>query len=379
LEGIVKERTAEIVKQKEKIEVAYKNVKMLSKIGQDVTANLSIERIVEIMYENVNTLMDASILAIGFYNKDNNTLEFLGKEKRIGIVTVQSFKENVYSEYHVNILKNLAVYTSIALDNAEAYEQIAKQKQEITDSIQYAKRIQNAVLPPVDQIKKSFPEHFIFFKPRDIVSGDFYWMRQINNYAVIAAADCTGHGVPGAFMSMLGISFLNEIIRRKDITQAHDVLTELRKYVKSSLRQTGKEGEAKDGMDISLCIIDLEKRIMQFSGAYNPLFLFRNGELLVTKADKMPIGIHIKEKDNFTNHLIELQKDDVFYLFSDGYPDQFGGENNEKYKMKRFKNLLTEIHIKPMDAQKEILSETLTKWQGDIEQIDDITIIGIRI
>lgn len=444
LEGVVKERTAEVVQQKEKIELAYQNVKLLSKIGQDVTANLSVEKIVGVVYENVNTLMDASILAIGLKNKYSNNLDFLGKEeqegallrmsdslddegflstkcfnnqkeiiindfsienaetakayaeeqkqrksliylpltskeKTIGVITVQTYEANAYTEYHVNILRNLAVYTSIALDNAEAYQQIAKQKQEITDSIQYAKRIQNAILPPLDQITASFPNHFIFFKPRNIVSGDFYWMKQIKQYSVIAAADCTGHGVPGAFMSMLGISFLNEIAGREDINHASEILNELRNYVKVSLRQTGKEGEAKDGMDIALCVIDNTNLEVQYSGAYNPFLLYRDNELMEIKADKMPIGIHIREKDSFTNNGYQLQKGDVFYLFSDGYPDQFGGEFNRKFKMKRFKDLLFDIHLKPMQHQKEILAETLADWMGDGEQIDDITIIGIQI
>lgn len=260
----------------------------------------------------------------------------------------------------------------------EQRDQIVEQKQAITDSIQYAKRIQSAVLPPVELIDKVLPEHFILFKPRDIVSGDFYWLKQIDKHIVFTAADCTGHGVPGAFMSMLGVALLNEIVRRKEITQANQILDELRNQIMSALRQSGKEGEAKDGMDIALCILNLEDMKLQFAGAYNPLYLMRNGELIEFKGDKMPIGIHLRT-GSFTNHEFQLQKGDVLYVFSDGFVDQFGGNKGRKFMVKSFKRLLTEIHKRPMDDQKGILDITITEWRGEREQIDDIVIFGVRI
>ncbi len=258
-------------------------------------------------------------------------------------------------------------------------DEIADKNRSITDSIEYASRIQTAVLPSDDFAKDILPEHFILFRPRDIVSGDFYWMTRKDNLLVLIAADCTGHGVPGAFMSMLGVSFLNEIVNRHEITTASAILNQLRKDVKKTLGQEGKEGEAKDGMDLALCIVDLEKKKLQFAGAYNPLYLFRNNELIEIKADRMPIGIYIKEKESFTNHEVDLQKGDVFYIFSDGYQDQFGGEDGSKFKTKNFKILLSEIHTKPMLEQREILNKTIDQWRGKWEQVDDIILMGVRV
>jgi len=268
----------------------------------------------------------------------------------------------------------------------ERTEEVVKQKDEIadknrsiTDSIEYASRIQTAVLPSDDFAEEILPEHFILFRPRDIVSGDFYWMTKKDNQLIVIAADCTGHGVPGAFMSMLGVSFLNEIVNRHEVISAGAILTQLRSDVKKTLGQEGKEGEAKDGMDIALCIVDLEKMKMQYAGAYNPLYLYRNNELIEVKADRMPIGIYIKEKESFTNNEIDLQKDDVFYIFSDGFQDQFGGEDGSKFKTKNFKKLLLEIHQKPMDEQRKILDTTVDEWRGKWEQVDDIIVLGVRV
>jgi len=258
-------------------------------------------------------------------------------------------------------------------------DEIVVQKQEITDSIQYAKRIQNAILPPKDFVSKIIPNHFILFKPRDIVSGDFYWITQKDNKVILAGIDCTGHGVPGAFMSMLGYSYLNEIANNYKITKASLILNRLRNYIKTALRQTGKEGEAKDGMDMALCVLDLETLSLQFSGAYNPFYLIRNKKLSEIKGDKMPIGIYINEKKSFTNHEQILKKGDVFYIFSDGYTDQFGGEKGGKFKSRPFKDLLLDIHGKPMNEQKEILNTTLENWKGTNAQVDDILVMGFRI
>ncbi|MFO7829821.1 MAG: SpoIIE family protein phosphatase [Bacteroidales bacterium] len=258
-------------------------------------------------------------------------------------------------------------------------DEIADKNRSITDSIEYASRIQTAVLPSNDFANEVLPEHFILFRPRDIVSGDFYWMTKKDNLLVLIAADCTGHGVPGAFMSMLGVSFLNEIVNRHEVTSANVILNSLRADVKKTLGQEGKEGEAKDGMDLALCILDLEKMKLQYAGAYNPLYIFRNNELIEVKADRMPIGIYVKEKDSFTNHEIDLQKGDVFYIFSDGYQDQFGGEDGSKFKTKNFKQLLLEIHQKPMSEQREILNSTIDDWRGEWEQVDDIIIMGVRV
>ena len=258
-------------------------------------------------------------------------------------------------------------------------DEIEEQKQHIEDSIKYAQRIQHAVVPTAEKAKEILPEHFILWRPRDIVSGDFWWMTEKDNKIVIAAADCTGHGVPGAFMSMLGVSFLNEIVNKKEITTANVILNQLRTSVKTTLDQTGEKGEAKDGMDIALLILDIENHKIQYAGAYNPLYMYRNNELIETKADKNPIGIFIKEKETFTNHEIDFQKDDTFYIFSDGYVDQFGGEKGGKFMSKNFKQLLLDIQVKPMAEQKEILNTEIDKWRGERQQVDDIIIVGIRM
>ncbi len=277
-----------------------------------------------------------------------------------------------------NVTKLVAIDTDITKIK-KAEEEIRMQRDEITDSILYAKRIQSAVLPPEELVAKNLSDYFILFKPRDIVSGDFYWMKKVDNYLIITVADCTGHGVPGAFMSMLGIALLNDIVRYKEITTASQALNELRNQLKAALRQSGKEGEAEDGIDMALCVIDFENMKMQFAGAMNPLYIIRNEKFTELKADKMPIGIYHTEKESFTNHNIDIQNGDIFYLFSDGFIDQFGGIENKRYTSKQFKNLLREIHNKPMPEQKAILHETLTNWMGNEEQIDDITVIGLKI
>ena len=256
---------------------------------------------------------------------------------------------------------------------------LAYQKKQITDSIEYASRIQTAILPPGEYISKVIPDHFILYKPRDIVSGDFYWITHKDDKIVVAAVDCTGHGVPGAFMSMLGFAFLNEIVNKETELKASSILNQLRDYVKESLHQTGKEDEAKDGMDIALCIIDPAKLKLQYAGAYNPLYLIRNDDFISLKADRMPIGIHIIEKESFTNHEIDIQKGDIIYIFTDGYIDQFGGPDSRKFKLTPFKEMLISIKDKTMSEQKEIMETEFDKWKGDRDQIDDVLVIGIKI
>ncbi len=484
LENKVTERTKELAKQKEKIETAYKNIKQLSSIGQKITANISTVRIIDIVYQNINKLMDASVFAIGIFNANENRLEFDGakengetlpfyyyelsnenapaiicfkqkkeialssveeyqklakqnaivgnlpesliylplikNKKAIGVLTIQSFNKNSYKEVHINILRNIAIYTTIALDNADAFSKIEKQKEDIqyknislqqkteeilaqrdeieeqrdiatnqrdkivkqniaiTDSIYYAKRIQKAVLPSKRILKNCFTDFFILFKPRDIVSGDFYWMKEVDNKLVVVVADCTGHGVPGAFLSILGISILKEVIQKDKIYKANSILEELRNKVKLALGQTGERNEQKDGMDISLCIIDKDNNKVQFAGANNSLYLIRDNEINITKGDKNPIGIYLNERP-FTNHEISFQKNDSIYLFSDGYIDQFGGDRGLKFMSKRFKPLLLKIYKDDMKQQSQILENEFDKWRANYKQIDDILILGVRL
>jgi len=259
-------------------------------------------------------------------------------------------------------------------------DQIAEQRREIMDSIHYAQRIQNAILPNQTLMDEIIPDYFVFFRPRNIVSGDFYWATKRGNKTVVVAADCTGHGVPGAFMSMLGISFLNEIVLKREIETASKILNELRLNIKFILSQTGVIGEQRDGMDMALCIIDYDTMKLQYAGANNPLCLVRDGVMIEYKADKMPVGIYVSGKErDFTNHLIPLKNGDMLYIFSDGYHDQFGGKDNSKFKSKPFKQLLTTLSELPLARQKELLIETHDQWKGNGNQLDDILVIGIRI
>jgi len=257
-------------------------------------------------------------------------------------------------------------------------EKIEDSHRHITQSINYASRIQTAVLHGESILAENFHQYFIIYKPRDIVSGDFYWIKQIRNYIAVVAADCTGHGVPGAFMSMLGISLLNEHVTSRRLDSPGEIMDMLRKKVKVYLKQTGTFEETKDGMDMALCLINTENLKAKFSGANNPLYLIRNKELIEYKPTRNPIGIYLKEK-HFETQTIQLQKEDTLYMFSDGFVDQFGGEDGGKFKTKRFKRLLTEFASSSMEEQRRKLENELRLWQGDQEQVDDILVMGIRI
>ena len=260
---------------------------------------------------------------------------------------------------------------------------VVVQKNEIIESINYAQRIQSAMLPPESYFSELLKDYFILYKPRDIVSGDFYWIKQVKQYIVLVVADCTGHGVPGAFMSMLGVSNLNEIVQRREITQANLVLNELRKQIKYALRQHGERDDPKDGIDMALCVLDLESMKMQYAGANIPFYLIKDvkgrPELREIKADRMPLGYYQSEDVSFVNHDIQLDKGDSFYMFSDGFIDQKGGEEGKKFLSKNFKNLLLENHDRAMHDQKGILEKTLSDWMGDNSQIDDILVVGVRV
>lgn len=258
-------------------------------------------------------------------------------------------------------------------------DKISEQNEKIKDSILYARRIQNALLPPDDQMENLLKQHFILFKPRDVVSGDFYYFQQYRDYTVIAAADCTGHGVPGAFMSMLGISVLNEIMASGDFSNAADILNILRRKVKKNLHQTSVKDSNSDGMDLALVILDRKQMKLDFSGANNPLVLIRNNQIINIEGDRMPIGVHIYDEDDFQNHEIQLEKADKIYLFSDGFVDQFGGKKGRKLMSRNFKKLLLETSKYDMKTQKDKLDSFFAKWKGDYRQIDDIVVMGLEL
>jgi len=255
---------------------------------------------------------------------------------------------------------------------------IKNASRKVTSSINYASKIQQALLPANERINELFPQNFILYKPRDIVSGDFYFTKKIKNYLVLAVADCTGHGVPGAMMSMLGISFLNEIVRQKNVKNSAQILEQLRENIKSSLKQTGGKNEQQDGMDITVIVYDTESNTIDFAGANSPILILRNKKLIEIKGDRMPVGIYHKERP-FTNHEIKIKPNDTLYFFSDGYHSQLGGKRYEKFKTKKFKELLSNICELPMDEQKIILENNFNQWKGRYEQTDDVLVVGIKI
>ncbi len=260
----------------------------------------------------------------------------------------------------------------------EQRDQIAIQNKQIMDSINYARRIQFAILPDPNAFSDILKHFFILYKPKDVVSGDFYWETKVDNKIIIVAADCTGHGVPGAFMSMLGMTFLNEIVNRDKITQPNKILNRLRKNVIDSLNQEGRDEKVRDGMDIAVCALDKDNDIIQFAGANNPMVLVRNNEVIQLKGDNMPVSIYAKML-SFTNKEINLSKGDNIYIFSDGYADQFGGNSGRKFMKKRLRETFVSIQHLSMQEQKQKLDEIFENWRGQYEQIDDVLIIGLKV
>ncbi len=287
------------------------------------------------------------------------------KNQEIAFAVERSQKEaEIYQLKHVELKK--------------AYDILEEKNREITDSIHYASSIQSALLPELQTLNTFFSDSFILFKPRDIVSGDFYWIQPLDNKILITAADCTGHGVPGAFMSVLGISLLDDIVNKNGIIQPAEILFELRAKIIHALNQH-KEKDKKDGMDMALCLFDFEQQKGYYAGAYNALYIIRNNELEQIKADRMPIGLHMKDGESFTQHIFDLQSGDQYYMFSDGYADQFGGEKGRKLMTKKFKELLLQNAHLSGSEQQEALNNYFESWRGDTEQIDDVIVTGLKI
>lgn len=281
--------------------------------------------------------------------------------------------------------KEIIARLSLAESNLELEKKneiIAEKNKDITDSINYAKGIQFAMLSEIEDLKRLCPDVFMFFKPKDIISGDFYWFANIkttpqdgssSRLLVVAVADCTGHGVPGAFMTFIGHSLLHHSVNIDHLNSPSDTLNYMNKELKGILRSV------KDGMDIAMVAIDFDSMQMQFAGANNPVYIVRNHVLHEIKADKQPIGHYVAEAKPFTDKYYPVEKGDMIYLFSDGFPDQFGGETGGKYKSGRFKKLLESIDHLPCDQQNKIIENEFNTWKGNIEQVDDILVIGFRI
>ncbi|MCK4663133.1 MAG: SpoIIE family protein phosphatase [Bacteroidales bacterium] len=429
LENIIKKRTTEIQQQKEEIlaqaeelEVTNKELEKLSIVASEtdnavviIDANGKTEWINEGFTRMTGYTLD-EIWAIKGHDfiktsSNPNINKELNKCKEHKISVIYSTKNYTKDKREMwvqttltpildkndNIIKYIAIDTDITKIKLAEKEiekqkneiecqrdQIAEINMEVKDSILYASRIQSALLTPRELMNKYLSDYFIINKPRDIVSGDFYWVGQKDNKLIIAVADCTGHGVPGAFMSMLGMTYINEIVNiaktRKGVSlQPNEILNQLREKIIKSLHQKEKEGETNDGMDISLCIIDYKKMELQFSGANNPAYLIRKNKLQEIAADKMPIGIYVNDNQPFTAQSIKLIKNDMLYLMSDGYSDQFGGNKGKKFMIWRLKEILQSNSNLHINEQKTHLINIHEKWKGKSEQVDDILIMGIKI
>ncbi len=282
------------------------------------------------------------------------------------------------------LAEQVAIRTNELLQEKEklqvAYSEIDGKNKDITDSIHYAKRIQKAILPADALIKQSLNESFVFYQPKAIVSGDFYWLERWGNETLVAAVDCTGHGVPGAFMSIVCHNILTQTVNVLGLSKPALILNEANTQLSKKLNQDPEEATVRDGMDISLIAINFKKLKIEFAGANNPLWIIRNNKMIQINGDKFPIGAFVGEElQKFSNHEYELVKGDCIYIFTDGFADQFGGPKGKKYKYKQFESILMTNHQLPMDKQQVILSKTINDWMGDLEQIDDILVIGIRI
>lgn len=277
------------------------------------------------------------------------------------------------------------IYRLKNIDLAEANEEISRQKTElqtknrqITDSLFYAGRLQRAVLPSEQGLSRWLRESFVYFEPKDIVSGDFYWFSFRNDRLLIAAVDCTGHGVPGALISMMGSNILNELVNKEGITEPAAILQDMNRKMKRLLQNSESGVTANDGMDLSICSIDLNSRMLDFAGAHRPLTMVRNGVVSEIKGNRISIGGFSDFDSKFEQHRIEFEQGDAFYMYSDGYADQFGGPNDRKYLNKRLKELLQNIAERPMKEQRLILADEHLNWRGSTEQIDDILVIGFK-
>ena len=324
-----------------------------------------------------------SIAANVFFFIQNSTLSteeiLVGGGLLTGTVMIFSIIliQTRYNLTKREIVARLSLEESNKLLN-EQKKIIESKNKDITSSIRYAKKIQEAILPSERSMKKHLPKSFVYYRPRDIVSGDFYWFKHADDISYIAAVDCTGHGVPGAFMSMIGNTILNKIVPEYR-TQPAEILDEMRREVINTMEQS-EENASRDGMDIAFCAINHQTNVIEYAGAFNPLCLIRNGELKEVKANRMPIGSYFGKIDRkYTNHKVQLKTGDTFYIYSDGFQDQIGGKGDRKYTSRKFKNLLKEIHDQTPEHQVETLENEIEAWRGSEDQLDDMLIMGVKV
>ncbi len=364
--GRIYSLTGDTIYAEEKLEKALKmagELKSLALIAEAYSALAS--------HYELSGKPDKALKSYKHYIEAKESFQSTEIQNKISNIEVAHAIERSEQEKEIYRLKH------VELKNA--YDIIEENHREITASINYASRIQKAILPNPREIRGLLSNSFFLYLPRDIVSGDFYWFSRMKNKLILVAGDCTGHGVPGSLMSMLGISFLEEIVNNRKITESGHILDELRKEVQRALHQKGEKEEAKDGMDIALCVIDRTKETIQYSGAYNNLYLLRNDELIEYYADRMPIGIYELGDKSFSSQDIPYLSGDIIYMFSDGYNDQFGGPNTKKFKSTALKELLLDIHKLPLKEQKKRLESEFQKWKGNNPQTDDVLIVGMKL
>lgn len=457
MEEKVRERTVEVTKQKEQLQVNYENIKLLSELGIQISSSLEFEDIFESLHESVSELMDAEIFGVRLYHKDRGVIEYKyefesGKRDPIievsmedkdnysvwcvenkreivindnetefsqyvgeikvpsgempsslifypmiadgevqGVITVQSFKKKAYTKYHVAMVKTLASYTSSALKNAELYDtleqkveertkELAQKNKDIMSSINYAKRIQNGILPSIAFIDQLIPESFVFYRPRDVISGDFYWIERSIGKIFFAVVDCTGHGVPGALMSIIGKNILDQAVNEKGIEDPSMILTFLRAGLRVAFGADEGDGgsEVEDGMDLAICVWDVDERVVSFAGANSNLYLIHDGALEVIKGDKSGVSASNFGMVNYSTHEVEILKGDTIYLSSDGFPDQFGGDRVKKYSQRRFQELLLEVSGLPIALQEDRIEKEFIEWKGELDQLDDVCVMGVK-
>jgi len=283
--------------------------------------------------------------------------------------------------YKQNKLKEQTNLQLVKVNNeiSESKQIIEEKNKDITSSIEYAKYIQQAILPKSEAVDKCFQEALLLLLPKDVVSGDFYWFQKYGKYSVLVLSDCTGHGVPGGFMSMMGVELLNQVLSDPAILEAGDALEDIDKRIRKNLNHAGSERQQNDGMDMAICIFNTEEKTLQYAGANSPLVVVREGKLERIVPDKYGVGGAFEQNKKFTTHHLSIQKDDLFYMYSDGFPDQFGGPKNKKFMRKRLLNLFLNISTHPMHQQKKKLLSEFYAWKGDLEQIDDVSIVGVRV
>lgn len=352
-------------------------------VGKDVGNYVTIIPVVMIgiilfpkKYQKIISL----IIVFAIYLAQNYLFELIKPTIHIPFETAKNFSLVFFS---LALLLNFILGYHLTTINDEFEGIILKQKDElitknleITDSITYAKRIQNAILAPEKLIKDLLKDVFILYLPKDIVAGDFYWLEKKEHLIYVAVADCTGHGVPGAMVSVVCNNALKRSLFEYGKTMPAEILDQSREIIVQEFKYS--EEEIKDGMDISLCAFDFDKMKLYWAGAHNPLIIIRQNEWMEFKANKQPVGAHVDIKA-FTNHEVKLEKNDLIYIFSDGFVDQFGGPKGKKFKMKEFKNLLLQINNEALDTQKDKLFHTFNRWKDSNEQVDDVCVVGIKI